>query len=270
MRIGIFGAGKLAQAIRAEAENSGGRVEVAWMLHRDQMPDAAAAVDVAIDASAAGGVAAHLDWALARRVPLVVGATGFDAPDLPAKVGRSGGAVLIAPNFSIGVCLVRRMAGMLGLFAAQDSSASIALFEHHHQAKADAPSGTAKSLAQAVMDFCPRYDGWTLGGHAEGKLGISALRAGFEVGYHEIILDTPYEQIKVTHRARDRRLFAMGALKAATWILGRTGFFSMDDVVGDLLGERTSESREESSRRRKSGRPGLAAARKANSRARAL
>jgi 4-hydroxy-tetrahydrodipicolinate reductase len=240
MRVGVFGAGRLAQAILAEAERMGkDKVEIAWALHRDQKPSDIAGgqnVDVAIDASSAAGVPAHIEWAIAQGVPLVIGTTNWEMPGLAARVGNST-ALLVAPNFSFGISLVRRMARMIGFFASQDTEAEVAIFEHHHSAKQDSPSGTAKSLANAVLGACPRYEGWTLGPHAADKLDISVMRTGSETGYHEIILDSPFEQIKVSHRARDRRLFAIGALKTAGWIRGRKGLFTMDDVVGDLLGE---------------------------------
>jgi len=240
MRVGIFGAGRLAQAILAEAERMGReKIEIAWTLHRGQKPSDVPGgqdVDVAIDASSAAGVPAHIEWAISRGVPLVIGTTNWEMPGLAARVGEST-ALLVAPNFSFGISLVRRMARMIGFFAAQDTEAEVAIFEHHHSAKLDSPSGTAKSLANAVLGACPRYESWTLGPHSADMLDISVMRTGSEIGYHEIILDSPFEQIKVSHRARDRRLFAIGALKTAGWIRGRKGLFTMDDVVGDLLGE---------------------------------
>lgn len=240
MRVGIFGSGRLAQAILAEAGRlEKERIEIAWTLHRDQVPSdipGGQNIDVAIDASSGVAVPAHIEWAISRGIPLVIGTTNWELPSLAARVGEST-ALLVAPNFSFGISLVRRMARMIGFFAAQDTEAEVAIFEHHHSAKLDSPSGTAKSLANAVLGACPRYEGWTLGPHAADKMDISVMRTGSETGYHEIILDSPFEQIKVSHRARDRRLFAIGALKAASWIRGRKGLFTMDDVVGDLLGE---------------------------------
>lgn len=227
LRIGIFGRGRLGSAIAAEAGEA-----LAWQAGRVGAPDRS--VDVAIDASAAAAVEGHLAWALETGTDLVIGATGWSLPDLEAHVaGRIG--VLAASNFSVSVALMARFATVLGRFAAQDPTRDPYLVERHHRLKADAPSGTAKTLAAALMRGCPRKTEWTLGAPAPHQLSIGVVRAGAEVGTHTIGLDAPAEVLELTHTARSRAPFAQGALVAARWIHGRKGVFGMDDLASDLL-----------------------------------
>lgn len=226
-RLGLFGRGRLGSAIAAEA---GG--VLAWQVGRGQTPPSP--VGVAIDASAAEAVEAHLAWALASGTDLVIGTTGWAIPDLEARVaGRIG--VLAASNFSVSVALMARFATVLGRFAALDPLRDPFLVERHHRLKADAPSGTARTLAAALMKGCPRKTEWTLGPPAPHQLSVGVVRAGAEFGTHTVGLDAPAELLELTHTARSRAPFAQGALVAAQWLEGRKGLFTMDDLAADLL-----------------------------------
>lgn len=231
MRIGIFGRGRLGQAL-AEAVTAAPDLELAWSLGREGEPDAP--VDLALDASAAGAVASHLDWALTTGTDLVIGATGWELPELDARVADRIG-VLTAPNFSLAVALMARFALVMGRFAALDPALDPYLFEHHHRLKADAPSGTAQRLAQAVLAGCPRKTAWTLGPPSPHELNIAVARAGSEFGKHTVALDGPAEVLELTHQARSRAVFAQGALQAARWLRGRKGRFSFDQFAQETL-----------------------------------
>jgi len=230
LRIGLFGRGRLAAAIVEAARSAG--TPLAWQAGRDEAPGGP--VDVAIDASVAGAVEAHLDWALATGTDLVIGTTGWSMPGLGARVGGRIG-VLSASNFSLAVALMARLATVLGRFAALDPARDPYLFEHHHRLKADAPSGTAKTLAAALLAGCPRKTAWTLGPAEPHQLSVGVLRAGAEFGTHTLGLDSPAEVLELTHRARSRAPFAEGALGAARWLRGRKGCFTMDDLAREVL-----------------------------------
>lgn len=237
VRIGIFGRGRLGDAIATAAAEvpDARRVQVAWTVGRkDPVPEAA--VDVAIDASVAAAVDEHLDWALAAGVPLVIGVTGWPSAGLQDRVGDRGAAML-APNFSVGAALLRRFALVLGRFADRYPEFDPYVTDHHHRHKRDAPSGTARVLAESVLEGCGRKSEWTLvsGPVAEHQLSVSAVRAGAEFGSHAVGVDAPGEVVEVRHRARSRAAFGVGALEAARWIRGRSGVFTFDDVVADLL-----------------------------------
>lgn len=231
MRLGLFGRGRLGRAIAEQACASPG-FEVLWQLDRQGAPTAE--VDLAVDASVGSAVEAHLDWALATGTDLVIGATGWELPDLEARVGQRI-AVLTAPNFSLAVALMARLALVLGRFAALDPQLDPYLTDHHHRWKRDAPSGTAKRLAAAVLAGCPRKTAWTLGTPSESELSISVLRAGAEVGKHTVGLDGPAEVLELTHQARSRAVFAQGALLAASWVRGRKGLFTFDQFAQATL-----------------------------------
>ncbi|HJW73326.1 MAG TPA: dihydrodipicolinate reductase C-terminal domain-containing protein [Geothrix sp.] len=227
LRIGLFGRGRLGSAIAQEAQGA-----LQWQIGREAIP--AVPVDVAIDASVAEAVATHLAWALETRTDLVIGATGWALPELEARVaGRIG--VLVASNFSLTVALMGRLALVLGRFAVLDADRDPYLLEHHHRLKADAPSGTAKTLAAALMAGCPRKTEWTLGSAAPHQLSLGVVRAGAEFGTHTIGLDAPSEVLELTHRARSRAPFAQGALEAARWLHGRKGVFTMEHLAQDKL-----------------------------------
>lgn len=249
MKLGIFGKGRLGTAIAAEVGKAASAAiamgapapfELAW--EEDIEPCAREGAEVAIDSSVAQAVRGHVEWAASTGVDLVIAATGWEIADLAGIVrGRIG--VLVAPNLSPGAALVRRIAKLMGAYASSVSESDIAICEWHHRMKADAPSGTAKSFAEAVISGGGRYAGWNMGAYEKSRVNVSSIRTGYDAGRHEIILDSPLETITVTHQARDRAVFASGALKAAAWLRGRKGVFTMDDFAQAMLDASTAGAR---------------------------
>ena len=144
--------------------------------------------------------------------------------------------MVTAPNFSLGVVLLRRLSLALARFAALDATRDPYLIEHHQAKKHDAPSGTAKVLAATLLEGCPRKRSWKLGGPlAADELSVGVLRAGSTYSEHRVGIDAPAEVIELRHTARSAAAFAQGALAAAQWIRGRTGLFTMDDVAASVL-----------------------------------
>jgi len=228
LRIGLFGKGRLATAIATRGGDA-----VVWQVAREAPP--AAKVDVAIEASSGDAVPARLEWALATGTPLVIGSTGWDLPDLVARVAQRIG-VVTAPNFSLGIALVRRLSLAIARFAAQDPTRDPYVIEHHQAKKHDAPSGTAKLLARTLLEGCPRKTAWKLGGPLRpDELSVAVVRAGSTYSEHRVGIDAPDEVIEVVHTARSATAFASGALTAAAWIRGRKGVFTMDDVARSVL-----------------------------------
>ncbi|WP_151526748.1 4-hydroxy-tetrahydrodipicolinate reductase [Serinicoccus kebangsaanensis] len=229
LTIGLFGTGRLGSAIRRVAD---GRedVEVRWAVgSRDRLD--LSPVDVALDVSTGSAVAEHVDWAARTGTDLVIGATGWD----PATVERDLGIrVLVAPNFSLGVALARRVSRLLGEYAAASRAEGIpvdlAVTETHHRHKVDAPSGTAVVLREALARGA---------GTGTEDVQTTSLRLGEVVGDHEVTLATATETITLRHTAHDRDLFAAGALTAATWLTTRPapGLFTLDDLAEDHLKE---------------------------------
>jgi 4-hydroxy-tetrahydrodipicolinate reductase len=176
---------------------------------------------VAIEFTEPAATPASVRACLAAGCPIVVGTTGWydELSAIREEVERRKGALLTAPNFSLGVAVftavvaeaARRFAALPGFDAH--------LVEIHHTAKKDAPSGTAAALAAAAAE-------------ARGApVPITSIRTGSVPGTHELLFDAPFEQVRLVHEARDRRVFAEGALAAARWLVGRQGIFTMQDVI---------------------------------------
>jgi 4-hydroxy-tetrahydrodipicolinate reductase len=228
LRIGVFGRGRLGTAI---AQRLGS--QLVWHLTRETPPTGEA--DVAIEAASGAAVPARVDWALATRTPLVIGSTGWDVPDLAARVaGRIG--VVVAPNFSLGVALLRRLSLVLARFAARHESLDPYVIEHHQAKKHDAPSGTAKLLAATVLAGCPRKRSWAVGGPLQSEqLSVAVVRAGSTYSEHRVGVDAPAEVLELLHTARSAAAFADGAVTAAHWVRSRQGLFTMDEVAAGVL-----------------------------------
>jgi 4-hydroxy-tetrahydrodipicolinate reductase len=253
VRVGIFGRGRLAQAVEEalearKAAAEGEAIELAWSLGRGEAVPSA--VDVALDASSGEAVGAHLSWALSSGTDLVIGATGWDRSAL-ASAGldaaqRAPIGVLTAPNFSLGVAFMRRLALALGRFAALDPASDLAVLERHHRAKADAPSGTAKLLANALAEgsryrssgygSSGGFTGWAPSPAGQGEIPVASIRAGREVGYHELRYESELETIVISHEAKSRALFAWGAVASLLWIRGRKGLHSFDEMADEIIG----------------------------------
>lgn len=232
-RIGLFGRGRLGQAVMDQIDRTRG-VELAWVAGRGEPPGAGA--DVALDASSGAAVAEHLRWALDTGTPLAIGATGWDTAVVGALAGRPLGiGVMVAPNFSLAVALMRRAALALGRLAAMEPDADLSVMERHHSGKSDSPSGTAKLLASALAEGSGRYRGWSSGTAEPGAVGIASLRAGRTVGYHEIRYEAPFETIVLSHEALARGLYARGALEALVWLRDKRGVFSFDDFAAEVV-----------------------------------
>ncbi|MFN3512608.1 MAG: 4-hydroxy-tetrahydrodipicolinate reductase [Phenylobacterium sp.] len=203
---------------------------------------AMAAADVVIDFSTpAASVALAKAAAAQGNLALVIGSTGF-SPDEAAEVDAAGALIPIvrAGNFSLGVNmlmgLVARAARALG-----PEAYDIEIFEAHHRRKVDAPSGTALMLGEAAaqgrgVDLSAvrvaARDGIT-GARRDGDIGFSVLRGGGIVGEHSVVFAAEDEVLTLSHSARDRGLFARGAVAAALWAAGKPpGAYDMQDVLG--------------------------------------
>ncbi|MBS1717729.1 MAG: 4-hydroxy-tetrahydrodipicolinate reductase [Armatimonadetes bacterium] len=229
IQLGIFGKGRLAGAIvdQLPAHPS---LALAWQIDETGSPQKA---DVVVDASLANAVPGHLQWAMETGTNIVIGATGWD-PSILDKVGKEIG-VLVAPNFSLTVAFAQRLALVLGRYAALDSENDPYIVEHHHRKKADAPSGTAKALAEAVLKGCPRKTIVSTTTHEPHELHVASIRAGHEFGFHTVGLDAPGETLKLEHQVRSRAVFGDGALRAGEWIVGKKGVYTFSDMAGEVL-----------------------------------
>ena len=232
MRILLVGHGKMGRMVEGLVPEYGG--EVVGVIDPQSPrhgggPDAEgwAGVDVAIDFSTAASVPINA-VALARRgISLVIGTTGWskDEAVVRAAIEESGVGIVVAPNFSTGVVIFDAIVAHAAKLFGEREDFGAFLHETHHQAKADAPSGTALLLKRSMENA-----GFTR------PIDVSSSRVGFVPGTHTVGFDGPAESVTLTHAARDRSAFARGALIAAKWVQGKRGWFTMRDVLGITSG----------------------------------
>ena len=224
LRLAIIGGGRMGQAIAALAPEHD--FEFAILESKDVRRGGVTrellkGADVAVEFTAAEAAPSNIRGCAAAGCPVVSGTTGWDAQRSAVEddVRGSEGALLWAPNFSIGVQVLAKLVLEAGRRLTALPQFDAHIVEVHHAAKKDAPSGTAKLL----------------GGLAAKALGrdvpITSIRTGSVPGSHAVLFDAPFEQLRLEHEARDRRVFAAGALVAARWLAGRRGVFTLDDLL---------------------------------------
>jgi len=224
-RLAIIGLGKMGRAIEQLAAERGfdvvARIDPdggdAPSVKRDALNGAEVAVEFTVPSASPSNVRAALE----AGCPIVIGTTGWydKRTEIEKFASEKKGALLISPNFSVGVAAFGEIvkAAAHALKSAPGFAAHIT--ETHHSAKKDAPSGTAANLAKLATKEWGR------------DIPITSIRTGSVPGTHEFLFDAPFEQIRIEHVARDRRVFADGALLAAKWLIGKRGVFTMTDVL---------------------------------------
>lgn len=226
MKIALIGEGKMSMAIASLAgarghaitatlgrgENSGGAG-----ITRERLGNP----DVAIEFTEPSAAQANVMACVKAGIPVVVGTTGWynKLEDVSAEVRRVDGSMFWAPNFSLGVAVLSAAIDAASTALRGVPGFDVHLIETHHAAKKDKPSGTAASLAAIA--------GRNLG----REVTITSVRTGQVPGTHELVIDAAFEQLRLVHEARDRRVFADGALSAAEWLIGRKGVFTMRDML---------------------------------------
>jgi 4-hydroxy-tetrahydrodipicolinate reductase len=226
LRLAIVGDGKMGRAIAELARDRG--YAVTAVLGETDNPEGTGITrerlgdtDVVIEFTEPSAAPANIVSALRAGYAVVTGTTGWS--DQLARVTRvvdeANGALVHAPNFSVGVNVFLAIAAAAGRIMRRAPEFDPHIVETHHAAKKDAPSGTALALERSVSPGLGR------------SVPITSVRTGHVPGTHELSFDGAFEQIRLTHTARDRRVFADGALRAASWIRGRRGVFTMRDVL---------------------------------------
>ena len=239
IKIGLLGYGKMGKAIEQVAATQG--IEVVWRLRRDNAHERTSALlrqaDVVIEFSRPEAAFDNVMACLMAGVPVVSGTTGW-ADDLASAQDycqKNGGALLWASNFSIGVNLFFALNRHLAHLMGDRSEYLPTLTETHHIHKLDAPSGTAITLARDMMAAAPRFTEYQLQTDspqpAETVIPIAAIREGEVPGTHLVRWQSAVDEITIEHKAHSRAGFASGALVAAQWIAGKSGIFTMNDVL---------------------------------------
>ncbi len=229
MKIALLGYGKMGKAIESIATAQGHQIVVttsdtAQMVNFND-------ADVAIDFSIPTAAAKNCKMAIDAGIPVISGTTGWleSYQEVVAYCQNKGGAFLYASNFSLGVnvffAINEQLAKLLG-----EKEYQVKMQEVHHTQKLDAPSGTAITLANQILEHT-NYESWTIEPNEENSLYINALREGEVKGTHNVTYNSAEDAIEITHRAHNRDGFAKGAIVAAAWIIGKKGVFEMKDVL---------------------------------------
>lgn len=239
LNIGLIGYGKMGKTIEklALSHNHEIMLRVSSSNTLKLSESSLKQLDVAIEFSDPSAVIDNLRLLAQNKIPTVCGTTGWlDAYDEITELFRSYNTpFLYASNFSIGVNVFFEVNKLLAKLMNGLDSYDVQIMESHHTEKKDAPSGTAITLANQIIDQMGRKSKWVKeSGNADDELIIKSEREEDVKGYHEIVYSSSIDDIKISHEAHSRQGFAQGALLAAEWIVGKEGIFSFKDIMENL------------------------------------
>ncbi len=199
----------------------------------------AAAIGCCIDFSTADAALSNITLCIEHGIPIVVGTTGWHAhlPEITALVTSRGGSLVHASNFSLGAHLFLGVVEAAARLFAPFPDYDVAVHETHHRHKKDTPSGTARTIAGILLEHSTRKrtlaTALSAEGIAEHELLVTSARVGSVFGTHTVTFSAAADEIELTHRAKNRKGFALGAVMAAEWVQGRRGIFTAADVFAD-------------------------------------
>ena len=231
MKIAILGYGRMGKAIESIAKSRGH--EIVSIIDKDNPEDSLNGAEVAINFSVPSAAVTNITHALNRGVAVVCGTTGWleNRADIELLCATKKGAFLYASNFSLGVniffALNHKLAQIMGKYKQYDAS----LTEIHHTQKLDTPSGTAITLAEGILPHIDK-NSWALEKQAKGMdLPIKAERLPDVPGTHTVDYNSETDKISIKHVSHNRDGFALGAIVASEWVIGKSGIFTMKDVL---------------------------------------
>ncbi|MGB0998753.1 MAG: 4-hydroxy-tetrahydrodipicolinate reductase [Flavobacteriales bacterium] len=236
MNIALLGYGKMAKAVETIALKRGHTIGLKLNsgAFNDLKISDLKSIDVAIDFSVADVAPRLITHCFEQQIPVVSGTTGWldQLTDIENLCLKHKSAFIYASNFSLGVQLFFELNSKLAKLMSNYPEYQAQLKDIHHIHKLDAPSGTAISLAEDVIEQHDGYSDWILGKPTQDhQLAIEAERIGEETGYHHINYQSDFDSIQIRHQAKNRSGFALGAVIAAEWIVGKQGVFSMRNVL---------------------------------------
>ncbi len=232
MKIALFGYGKMGKTIERLALERGH--EIVAKIDKETKEGGLEAADAAIDFSIPSEAFNNINKCFKLNIPIISGTTGWLDKFDEAKKNclKENGAFIYASNYSLGVNLFFELNAQLAKMMARFKEYNVHLEEIHHTQKLDAPSGTAISLAEGIIDNSSK-DSWALDvTNNEDEIPIVAKRIDKVPGTHTITYDSMVDDIEIKHTAKNRDGFALGAIIAAEWIQNKKGVYSMKDVLG--------------------------------------
>ena len=230
MKIALLGYGKMGKAIETIALKRGHTIILKTSEPVDEKIKKA---DVAIDFSIPTAAYNNISDCINNNIPVISGTTGWlENYDKAVHLCKEkNGAFIYASNFSLGVNVFFELNRTLAKMMSSLKDYNVSLEEIHHTQKLDAPSGTAITLANAVIDEHTEYNKWTLDSNIPGSIPIVAKRIEKVPGTHSIEYKSKVDTIEIKHTAHSREGFALGAVIAAEWIVDKSGVFTMKDVL---------------------------------------
>jgi 4-hydroxy-tetrahydrodipicolinate reductase len=230
VKIALLGYGKMGKTIEKIAQSRGHDIVLKIDKHNTDYDITKA--DVAIDFSVPSAAVSNLSKALNNNVPVISGTTGWlkDYDHITRLCKERDGAFIYASNFSIGVNIFFELNKQLAKMMSNIDKYKVSIEEIHHTQKLDAPSGTAITLAEGIIENS-NYKQWHLDKNEANSIPIVAKRVQDVPGTHVVSYDSTVDTIEIKHTAKNREGFALGAVIAAEWIVGKTGVFTMKDVL---------------------------------------
>ena len=236
MKIALLGYGKMGQEIEKLAVKRGHEIILIidnledWENHGHLLSEA----DIAIDFSTPISILENIYHCFDANIPMVVGTTGWldDLEKVLHDCIEMDQCLFFAPNFSIGVNLFFDLNRSLANLMSKWEGYAISIEETHHIHKQDSPSGTAIALANDIIKYTDRKEKWVKETvENPDELGIKSFRANNVPGTHIVRYESEEDSIEIIHTAKSRRGFAMGAIMAGEWIIGKKGFFDMKNLL---------------------------------------
>jgi len=242
LRIAIAGTGKMGQAVQESAQQRGHLIVKRFNskdpVSETSLPENA---DVVIDFTQPELAITHMTHYCKTKMPAVIGTTGwYDHLNEVQDLFETYQSVAIyGSNFSLGIQLLLQALNSIGPLLDQLPEFDTAIHEVHHSGKADSPSGTAITLAHALLNGLQRKRRWSEASviRDPSTLEVRAMRLGHVFGQHRVIIDGPADHIILEHTAKNRNGFAVGAVRAAEWIQGRRGLFTVEDMLAYWLSD---------------------------------
>jgi 4-hydroxy-tetrahydrodipicolinate reductase len=236
MRISLLGYGKMGREIEAIASERGHHLPFKINSSNTEDRDSLSAenTDVVIEFSRPESAVENISACLKKGLPIVVGTTGwYEQYEQMKKLCRENNTALLAgTNFSVGVNILFQLNKQLAKMMDKQESYSAEVEEIHHTQKLDSPSGTAITLAEGILENHHAYESWVNEKTDKAKvLPIHSIRTEGVPGTHEISYRSAIDDISIRHVAHNRKGFALGAVLAAEYITGKSGVFTMSDVL---------------------------------------
>jgi 4-hydroxy-tetrahydrodipicolinate reductase len=231
MKIAILGYGKMGKAIEQIALQRGHSIVI--KVDKNTTSYNIKEADAAIDFSIPSVAVTNISNCINNGIPIVSGTTGWlnDYDDMTELAKKKNGAFIYASNFSLGVNIFFELNKTLAKMMSKLSQYNASIEEIHHTQKIDAPSGTAITLAESIIENT-NYNNWKLGeADNSNDISIEAKRIDNVPGTHLINYVSQVDSISISHTAHSRDGFALGAVIATEWLIGKTGVFTMNDVL---------------------------------------